>query len=76
MACWVRLNPNITAVLLSLPDLARGTEVRPEINTWVRKDQLIAVVKNIFGDIVKKYYAPEDGTILPMPCALACRTAL
>lgn len=54
--------------------------MRPEINTWVRKDQLIAVVKNIFGDIVKKYYAPEDGTILPAPlamlCALACRTAL
>jgi len=30
----------------------------------VRKDQLIAVVKNIFGDVIKKYYAPEDGIVI------------
>lgn len=45
-------------------DVGGLLEVRPEINTWVRKDQLIAVVKNIFGDIVKKYYAPEDGIVI------------
>jgi hypothetical protein len=45
-------------------------EVRPEINTWVRKDQLIAVVKNIFGDIIKKYYSPEDGTKSPLVMSL------
>lgn len=38
--------------------------MKPEINTWVRKDQVIAVVKNVFGDVIKKYYAPEDGIVI------------
>lgn len=53
---------------LPLPQDAEGSgiaDVRPEINTWVRKGQVIAVVKNIFGDVIKKYHAPEDGVHLP-----------
>jgi len=38
----------------------------------VRKDQLIAVVKNIFGDVIKKYYAPEDGKFAEVVCRKWC----
>jgi predicted deacylase len=39
-------------------------EVLPEINTWVHKDQLIAVVRNIFGELVASYRAPQDGIVI------------
>jgi hypothetical protein len=39
-------------------------EVFPEVNTWVRKGQIVAEVKNMFGKVVTQYLAPEDGIII------------
>ncbi len=30
----------------------------------VKKGELIATLKNIFGDVVKEYYAPENGVVI------------
>ncbi|GAB4408184.1 MAG: succinylglutamate desuccinylase/aspartoacylase family protein [Bacteroidia bacterium] len=39
-------------------------EVFPKITEYVRKDQRIAIVRNIFGDITREYFAPEDGIVV------------
>jgi uncharacterized protein len=39
-------------------------EVPVELNQLVKKDELIATLRNPFGDIIKQYYAPEDGIII------------
>jgi predicted deacylase len=39
-------------------------EVFPDVVERVEKDQLIAQVRNIFGDIIQKYYAPHDGIVI------------
>jgi uncharacterized protein len=38
--------------------------VKPELTEWVKKGDNIAIVKNIFGEVIKKYYAPEDGIVI------------
>lgn len=38
--------------------------VKPKIAEEVKKGDLIAQTTTIFGDVVKKYYAPEDGIII------------
>jgi predicted deacylase len=45
-------------------DIGGVLEVLAEINTWVRKGQVIARVSNIFGDRIRTYYAPEDGIVI------------
>lgn len=35
-----------------------------ELRDMVKKDELIAEVKNIYGDTIARYYAPEDGIVI------------
>lgn len=44
-----------TGGLLSIP---------VELRQMVKKGELIAVLRNIFGNIVKEYFAPEDGIVI------------
>ena len=39
-------------------------EVFPEITEKVNAGQRIALVRNIFGDIIREYFAPEDGIVI------------
>ncbi len=39
-------------------------EVLPNIVDEIKKGQKIAVTKNIFGDVAKEYFAPEDGIVI------------
>eukprot|EP01080_Neovahlkampfia_damariscottae_P007645 gene7645-11967_t len=36
----------------------------PEINTWVKKGELIAKVKNLFGTVVEDFYSPDDCVVI------------
>lgn len=38
--------------------------VHPKVTDFVKKGESIATVRNIFGEVVKDYYAPEDGIII------------
>jgi predicted deacylase len=38
--------------------------VIPEVNTWVRKGELIATVHSIFGQLIEKYEAPDDSIVI------------
>lgn len=38
--------------------------VHPAIAAMVKKGDLIATLKNVFGDTIKYYYAPEDGIVI------------
>lgn len=38
--------------------------VIPEVNTWVRKGELIATVHSIFGQLIEEYKAPEDSIVI------------
>ena len=38
--------------------------VHPSITGHIKKGSLIATLRNIFGDVVKEYYAPEDGIVI------------
>jgi predicted deacylase len=39
-------------------------EIPVSLTQPIKKDDLIGMVKNPFGDILKKYYAPEDGIVI------------
>ncbi len=39
-------------------------EIAPQITDLVKKGQRIAIVRNIFGDIIREYHAPEDGIVI------------
>ena len=34
------------------------------VNTWVRKGEVIAEIRNIFGKLVDRYVAPNDGVVV------------
>jgi predicted deacylase len=38
--------------------------VLPEITDWVRKGDRIAIVRNIFGDLIQEYVASDDGIVI------------
>ncbi|HMO39772.1 MAG TPA: succinylglutamate desuccinylase/aspartoacylase family protein [Saprospiraceae bacterium] len=38
--------------------------VHPQLTDFVRKGEKIATLRNIFGDTVKEYFAPEDGIVV------------
>ena len=38
--------------------------VLPPVGRMVEKGELIATIKNVFGDMVKKYHAPEAGVVI------------
>lgn len=39
-------------------------EVFPSVTDLIKKGEQIAVIKDVFGDIVKTYFAPEDGIVI------------
>jgi len=39
-------------------------KVHPEVKDYVKKGDLIANVRTMFGHIIKEYYAPEDGIVI------------
>ena len=38
--------------------------VHPKVTQLVKKDEVIATLRNIFGDLIKEYKAPEDGIVI------------
>jgi len=38
--------------------------VHPQVTNLVKKGEIIATMRDIFGDLVKHYYAPEDGIVI------------
>jgi predicted deacylase len=38
--------------------------VRPEVTDMVKQGEVIATLRNIFGDLIKEYHAPEDGVVI------------
>lgn len=38
--------------------------VHPQVLDIVRKGELIATMRNIFGDVIVEYHAPEDGIVI------------
>ena len=38
--------------------------VYPKVTELVKKGQEIAAMRNIFGDLIQTYYAPEDGVVI------------
>ncbi|MFK8005640.1 MAG: succinylglutamate desuccinylase/aspartoacylase family protein [Saprospiraceae bacterium] len=38
--------------------------VHPQVAQLVKKGEVIATMRNIFGDLVKEYFAPEDGIVI------------
>ncbi|MEL6941349.1 MAG: peptidase M14, partial [Bacteroidota bacterium] len=38
--------------------------VHPKVSEMVKKGQVIATLRNIFGDLIKEYHAPEDGIVI------------
>ncbi|MEZ4773009.1 MAG: succinylglutamate desuccinylase/aspartoacylase family protein [Bacteroidia bacterium] len=39
-------------------------EVFPSVTQIVEKDQRIAIVRNVFGDVMSEYFAPERGIVI------------
>lgn len=39
-------------------------EIPVELTQSIKKGDLIGIVKNPFGDVLKRYYAPEDGIVI------------
>jgi uncharacterized protein len=39
-------------------------EVFPKITDRVRQGERIALVRNVFGDVIRQYFAPEDGIVV------------
>ncbi|KAF9897295.1 hypothetical protein BX616_005849, partial [Lobosporangium transversale] len=48
--------------------------VLPDVNTWVRKGELIATLYNIFGEEEHRYYAPEDGIVVGKSVDPVCQS--
>jgi predicted deacylase len=38
--------------------------VKPKVTDMVKKGEVVATIRNIFGDILKEYRAPEDGVVI------------
>jgi predicted deacylase len=38
--------------------------VIPKLGDWLKKGELIAEIKTIFGKTVKQYFCPEDGIVI------------
>ncbi|KAG0201219.1 hypothetical protein BGX28_005897 [Mortierella sp. GBA30] len=48
--------------------------VLPDVNTWVRKGELIATLHNIFGQEEHRYVAPEDGIVVGKSVDPVCQS--
>ncbi len=38
--------------------------VHPDVTDMVKKGQLIATLRNIYGDLIEQYFSPEDGIVI------------
>lgn len=38
--------------------------VHPDVTHLVKKGELIATIRNVFGDVLQQYYAPNDGIVI------------
>jgi len=38
--------------------------VHPDVTDIVKEGELIATIRNVFGDVTQKYYAPNDGVVI------------
>jgi predicted deacylase len=38
--------------------------VHPHVTDMVKKDEVVATLRNIFGDVIKEYLSPEDGIVI------------
>lgn len=38
--------------------------VHPKVTHRVRKGEVVATLRNVFGDVIKEYVAPEDGIVI------------
>lgn len=38
--------------------------VHPQVTDRVKQGDVIATIRNVFGDLIKEYYAPEDGIVI------------
>ena len=38
--------------------------VHPRVTDFVKKNDCIATLRNIFGDVTREYFAPEDGVVI------------
>ena len=38
--------------------------IEPKLTDWVKKGDRVAMLRNIFGDRIKEYFAPDDGIIV------------
>ncbi|MFK7978800.1 MAG: hypothetical protein AB8G86_02360 [Saprospiraceae bacterium] len=38
--------------------------VQPKVTDLVKKGEIIATMRNMFGDLVREYHAPEDGIVI------------
>jgi len=45
-------------------DMGGILTVHPPVTAFVKKGEIIASVRNIFGDLMKEYLAPEDGVVI------------
>ncbi|KAG0244144.1 hypothetical protein B0O80DRAFT_137665 [Mortierella sp. GBAus27b] len=48
--------------------------VLPDVNTWVRKGDVIATLHNIFGEEEHRYFAPEDGIVVGKSVDPVCQS--
>ncbi|KAF9365301.1 hypothetical protein BGX34_010514 [Mortierella sp. NVP85] len=48
--------------------------VLPDVNTWVRKGEVIATLHNIFGEEEHRYFAPEDGIVVGKSVDPVCQS--
>lgn len=39
-------------------------DVHPELVDRIKKGDRIAVTRNVFGDVIREYFAPEDGVVI------------
>jgi len=38
--------------------------VHPKVTQLIKKDEIIATLRNLFGDVIKEYKAPENGIVI------------
>ncbi len=63
------VNPEQEAIICShsywiYTDKGGILQVMPNVTDKVQKGEVIAVIRNIFGDVIKQYFAPEDGIVI------------
>jgi predicted deacylase len=49
-------------------------QVFPKLTEKIKKDDLIATLRDVFGKVIKDYYAPEDGVIIGKSVNPICQT--